>query len=126
MLQGVRRGGAAGRVSRSFGRRDFLRGVGAAGAGIALAGSGQGVAVASTSVRLRPVYRLSTRGMVACNACKAQGAHQYFRKARFANHGRAHPGCDCRIVTQSITKQVWKLYFKNEDGSLRNVWDDRW
>ena len=39
---------------------------------------------------------------------------------------RAHPGCDCRIIIQSIPKQLWKLYFKNDDGSLRNVWDDRW
>ena len=78
------------------------------------------------SVRLKPVYRLSTRGTSACNACKGLGAHEYFRKARFANQGRAHLGCNCRILAQLITKRQWKQFFMAEDGSLRRVWDDRW
>src|SRR5690348_14851905 len=111
---------------RTFGRRTFLRGVGATGAAIALTESGAGVAAASTDLRLAPVYRLSTRGMVVCSACKGTGAHKYFRKFRFANHGRAHKGCNCRVVMQRIPRRLWKQYFVAPGGALRREWDDRW
>jgi len=72
------------------------------------------------------VYRLSTRGLKVCDACKGHGAHRYYRKSRFADHGRAHHGCNCRILAQWIPQRTWKTYFTNPDGSLRRVFDDRW
>ncbi len=85
-----------------------------------------GAAGASPAFSLPHAYRLSNRGMVVCTACKGHGAHRYFRRARFANHGRAHKGCNCRIVSQRISRKLWKRYFVNPNGTLRNFWDDRW
>jgi hypothetical protein len=118
----------AGNEPRRFGRRAFLRGVGAAGATAAVLGAGPGVAEASTDTRMVKVYRLSTRGMAVCNACKSHAAHRYIRKYRFAVHSafRAHKHCNCRVLLQRIPKQTWNQYFRNADGSLRREWDDRW
>jgi hypothetical protein len=127
MPGGAGRDRAAGSESRRFGRRDFLRGAGVTGLGVTLLGSRSAVASASTTgLRLPHVYRLSNRGMVVCNACKGHDAHKYFRRWRFAEHGRAHRGCNCRIVALRIPKRQWKQYFVNPDGSLRREWDDRW
>ena len=104
-----------------------MRAAGATGLGITLIGSRPGVASASSpNVKLPHVYRLSNRGMVVCNGCKGHDAHRYFRRRRFADHGRAHKGCNCRIVSVRIPNRQWKQYFVNQDGSLRNAWDDRW
>jgi len=111
----------------SFGRRSFLRGLGATGVGLAVLGARPDVAsAAAPAVKFSRVYRLSTRGSDACHSCKAHGAHRFFRKPRFARQGRAHLGCDCRIVVQRIRRKQWKQYFRNPDGSLRGEWDDRW
>jgi hypothetical protein len=111
---------------RRFGRRSFLRGVGAAGATAALIGTRAGTADAEAQTRLIKVYRLSTRGMVVCSACKGHAAHRFFRRERFANHGRAHKRCNCRILQQRIPRRTWNQYFLNVDGYLRREWDDRW
>jgi hypothetical protein len=127
MPEGAGSDRAAGLEARRFGRREFLRGAGATGLGITLIGSRSAVAsTAAASARLPHVYRLSNRGMVVCNGCKGHDAHRYFRRSRFADHGRAHKGCDCRIVAIRIPKRQWNLYFLNPDGSLRREWDDRW
>src|SRR6476646_7419966 len=95
---------------RKIGRRAFLRGVGAAGATAAVLGPGRSVAGASTETRLVKVYRLSTRGMVVCHACKAHAAHRYYRRIRFTKH-RAHRRCNCRVLLQRIPKRTWYQYF---------------
>jgi hypothetical protein len=112
-------------ADRRFGRRSFIGGVGAAGTAV-LIGTRSGVAGAAPQTRLVKVYRLSTRGMVVCSACKAHAAHRFFRRERFANHGRAHKRCNCRILEQRIPRRTWNQYFANADGSLRREWDDRW
>jgi hypothetical protein len=106
-------------------RRQFLRGVGATGVGVALAGAPGIGSVASGATQVS-VYRLSTHGMDVCNACKGQGAHKYFRLRRYANHGRAHVGCNCRVLVQKIPLRRWKRFFVRPNGTLRNRWDDRW
>ena len=125
-MRGIGQGDGGLVADRRFGRRSFLQSVGAAGATAALIGTRAGVADAATQSRLVKVYRLSTRGMVVCNACKAHAAHRFFRRERFANHGRAHKRCNCRILEQRISRRTWNQYFVNLDGSLRREWDDRW
>src|SRR5437588_1452058 len=125
MLRGGVAGDAAQR-SKPFERRTFLRGVAGVGVGAVVLGSSNAADADTELVGYPHVWRLSTRGMVVCNACKGNGAHRYYRRSRFANHGRAHHGCNCRIVVQRISKRLWKQYFVKPDGSLRRVWDDRW
>lgn len=111
---------------RAIGRRDFIRGVAITGAAVAVTGVPQ---VASADVQsptgLVPVYRQSTRGMDVCNACKGQAAHRYFRLPKYADHGRAHLGCNCRILVQEIPTRTWKRYFVRRGGKLRKWFDDR-
>ena len=107
-------------------RRQFLRGAGAVGLGTAAAGALATPAFGSTSsTTLVTVYRLSTRREVACGACKAHAANRYYRLHRYANHGRAHPGCNCDILSQKIRRRRWTAYFVRADGSLRRVHDTR-
>jgi len=105
-------------------RRQFLRGAGAVGLGTAVAGTLATPAFGSTTTLVR-VFRLSTRREDACNACKAHAANRYYRLHRYANHGRAHRGCNCDIVSQKIRKRLWTAYFVRSDGSLRRVHDVR-
>jgi len=111
--------------ARRFERRRFLAGAGAVGAGAALSGVLPGVAWAGAqplATRVR-VFKLSTYNMHVCNACKGQGAHKLFRTRHVR---RAHAGCNCGVVKVKISARRWKRYFVRKDGSLRNVWDDRW
>ena len=68
-------------------------------------------------------FRLSTRGMDVCQACKAHAAHKYFRTRQLIH--RAHHGCNCRILKQRISQKTWNRYFVRKDGSLRKQFDDR-
>ncbi len=106
-------------------RRRFLRGVGTVGVGTALAGSFPRLASAAAREQRSKkvmIYRLSTRGMDVCQACKGTGAHKYFRTRHVL---RAHRGCNCRILTQPISQKRWNRYFVRKNGTLRNVFDDR-
>jgi hypothetical protein len=109
-------------------RRDFLKGAGAAGVGAALAVGLPGIASAGTQPAWHqvPAFRLSTRGVDACNACKGHGANKYFRTRHLANILRAHIGCNCKILRQQLTPRQWNRYFVRSDGSLRRLWDTRW
>jgi hypothetical protein len=60
--------------------------------------------------------------MDVCQACKGTGAHKYFRTRHVL---RAHPGCNCRILTQPISQRTWNKYFVRKNGTLRKVFDDR-
>jgi hypothetical protein len=112
-------------VKTGIDRRGFLRNAGAAGFGVALAGR-LTTAEARPDTRKMVVFRLSTRGLDACNACKGHGANRYFRTSKAANRIRAHAGCNCLIVTQEISKTRWNRYFRRKDGTLRKQWDVRW
>ena len=69
--------------------------------------------------KLRPSKRNQQRARFVassisrcCKACKAHGANRFYRTKRAANKGRAHPGCNCAIVTQTIDRALAKQYFK--------------
>ena len=59
------------------------------------------------------VFRLSTHGQRVCHACKANGANRFFQTSEAADGGRAHPGCNCKIVTQRIRRGVAQQYFRD-------------
>lgn len=110
--------------ARRIDRRGFLRRLGASGAGAAiLAVPGLGRAVAGGG--RRKIYRLSPRGHVACNACRAHGAHRFYRNMPAADRDRAHFACICRIKTQWIDAATHMRYFGFPVGPPRDVFDDR-
>jgi hypothetical protein len=96
----------------SFGRRDFLR-LGALGLVALLPGA----ALAAEGHRTRPkatkvVFRLSSHKRRTCKACKAHAANRFYRTRKAANKDRAHAGCNCAIVDQTIDRKLAKQYFK--------------
>ena len=109
---------------RPLDRRAFLRGSLLAGIGLGVAGSWPDDAAAAGR-RSKRVYRLSTRDLSVCNACKGHAANRYYRLRRFADHHRAHRGCNCRILVQRVTRREWKEYFVRRDGTWRKVFDVR-
>jgi len=78
---------------------------------------------ANAAVRTRTVFRLSTHGRRVCSSCKAHAANRFYRTVN-ATADRAHPGCNCGVVTQEISKGLWTCYFQR--GGRRNVFDLRW
>jgi hypothetical protein len=112
-------------TSRSgLNRRSFLRRA-ATGLGASVVLSLPGVArtEAATSTKFKIAYRLSTHGTRACSACKGTGANRFYVSAYAANTGRAHLGCNCRIVTEALPKPTWSCFFR---GGRANVYDVRW
>jgi hypothetical protein len=67
------------------------------------------------------VFRLSTHGRRTCRACKGHAANRFYRTRRAADRDRAHVGCNCAIVTQTIDRRLAKRYF----GGRRKVFDLR-
>lgn len=103
-----------------IGRRGFLR-LAVLGLVALLPGS----ALAAPGHRKRKttkvVFRLSTHRRRCCNACKAHGANRFYRTHRAANKDRAHAGCNCAIVKQTIDRKLAKQYF----AKRRKVFDLR-
>jgi hypothetical protein len=108
-------------------RRRFLQGIGVLGAATLVGGAlPSEAALASTAAKKqRTVYRLSTHGTHACNACKGHGANRYYRLSVFADEDRAHGGCNCPIVTQSIGNGLYQRWFRLPHGGLAPVFDLR-
>ena len=73
----------------------------------------------------KTVYRLSTHGRHACNACKGHGANRYYRQPTYADADRAHVGCNCPIVTQQIANGLYQKWFRLPHGGLAPVFDIR-
>lgn len=119
-------GGGREVAQRAVSRR-VLIGSGAAGVGALLVprvGSAEalkGTPADSRSARSKTAYRLSTRGRAVCNACKAHAANRFYATWDAAEGDRAHTGCNCRIVTQSLRNGRWVQYFASGD-----VYDLRW
>jgi len=93
------------------------------GASAVLSLSGVGSTVSAASTKVKTAYRLSTHRMRACSACKGTGANRFYVSADAANKGRAHLGCNCRIVTQDLPKATWICYFR---GGKAKAYDLRW
>jgi hypothetical protein len=102
-----------------MGRRAFL-GLLASGIVALLPGSALG-AERRRRKKTKRVFRLSTHRHRTCKACKAHGANRFYRTRKAADKGRAHAGCNCAIVTQTIDRQLAKEYFKGR----RKVFDLR-
>jgi len=83
-----------------------------------------GAAPSTNAKRTRTLYRLSSRRQrQVCHACKLNDAHSYYRTILVADGDRAHRGCRCRIVPQSVPVDRYKRYFAPHH---RNIFDDRW
>jgi hypothetical protein len=102
-----------------MGRRAFL---GLLGAGLValLPGSALGAGQRRRK-KTKVVFRLSSHRRRTCKACKAHGANRFYRTRKAADKDRAHPGCNCAIVTQTIDRRLAKQYFKGR----RKVFDLR-
>ena len=92
-------------------RRQFLKGVAAAtGAAVTMPAL---FPIPGLSRLLKGVivYRLQVRGTRSCNACANHHKHKIFLTRRLADENRAHPGCDCPITTQRISKRKFRQLF---------------
>ena len=54
------------------------------------------------------VYRFQTRNRRACKACKKHGRYKIFLSSESADTNRAHPGCNCGIVEQTISSAYYQ------------------
>ena len=105
-------------------RRSFLRRAAAGlGASAVLSLPVIGSAGLATPRKFKVTYRLSTHRMRACSACKGTGANRFYISTDAANRGRAHLGCNCRILAERIPKAAWTCYFR---GGKRQAYDTRW
>jgi hypothetical protein len=103
-----------------IGRRAFLRLV-ALGLVVAIPGSALAGEERRRKKTTKLVFRLSTHRHRTCKACKAHAANRFYRTRKAADKDRAHAGCNCAIVTQTIDRRLAKQYFKGR----RKVFDLR-
>jgi hypothetical protein len=61
------------------------------------------------------VYRLSSHRRRTCGACKAHGANRFYKTRTAADTDRAHPGCNCSIVTQPLPRGLVAKLFRHGD-----------
>jgi hypothetical protein len=62
------------------------------------------------------VYRFATRRSFSCRACQVHHRYKLFSTHALANANRAHPGCNCPIVTQRISKKKARQLFAVTPG----------
>lgn len=103
-----------------IGRRAFLR-LAALGLVGVLSGSARAAEGRRRRKTTKVVYRLSSHRRRTCKACKGHAANRFYRTRKAANKDRAHVGCNCAIVTQTIDRRLAKQYFKGR----RKVFDLR-
>jgi hypothetical protein len=103
-----------------IGRRGFLRLV-ALGLVAVLPGSALAAERHKRRKKTKVVFRLSSHRRRTCKACKGHGANRFYRTRKAADKDRAHVGCNCAIVTQTIDRRLAKQYFKGR----RKVFDLR-
>ena len=112
--------GFAGRAEhQGIGRRAFL-GLLASGLVALLPGAAASVERRRKKTTKR-VFRLSTHRRRTCKACKAHAANRFYRTRKAADKDRAHAGCNCAIVPQTIDRTLAKHYFEGR----RKVFDLR-
>lgn len=109
-----------------MGRRAFLR-VGLLGVAASWVSLGAGPAWARPRRRRHwvRVFRLSTHGQRTCHACRAHGANRFYLTPQAADEDRAHPGCNCRIVSQPLPPGLAKHYFRSGEEIFDLRWDPR-
>jgi len=105
-------------------RRGFLKGIvvvgTAAAAPFGLAGRAEARLEKEKGVS---VFRLKSRKTVSCKACKRHHRFLIFLTRAIADEHRAHPGCDCPIVLQKLSKRGFKLLFL-KTGALQKGFVD--
>jgi hypothetical protein len=89
-------------------RRGVLRAFLAAGAAAVAVGS---AAPAEAKPKVHLVCRLRTRRTRACRACRIHHRYLVFLSPALADANRAHPGCDCPIVKQRISRRQFRRMF---------------
>lgn len=105
-------------------RRVFVRSLTLGGLCVAATSApalAHGGAPAVPAVATRTAYRFSTRGRVACLACRAHAANRYYGTPQAAVDDRAHRGCNCAVIGQPLLVGTYNAYFNG-----RKVWDVRW
>lgn len=85
--------------------------VAAAAAGIAGVAAPQALAAppGTTVYFLDPCGGPSEGGRCSCRACESHAANKIFLTAAAADSGRAHPHCNCAIVSKQVTHGLWKV-----------------
>jgi hypothetical protein len=91
------------------------------------------LAAAATRV---PVWRLDAvhrqgkgkyaSGAAACRACRRHARNKIFATQSAADGGRAHKGCNCRIVRASLPEATFEKLFGPVGKTNREVVDRRW
>jgi hypothetical protein len=103
-------------------RRDVLRAMSASGAlaAVLLAGpaNAAGVPLLRISFGKRFVYRFTTRGQRACKACRLHHRYVVGATEKELERSRAHPGCNCRILTQVVTATEFARMFPAGHGVI--------
>jgi hypothetical protein len=94
-----------------IGRREFLR-LAVLGLAATLPGSALAAEAGRRKKKTKVVFRLSTHSRRTCKACKGHAANRFYRTEKAADKDRAHVGCNCAIVTQTIDRKLAKRYFK--------------
>lgn len=92
-------------------RRSFLKGLTAVGfitATGSLFGCGDDAPLVQSQGDTVTVHRFQTRSSRTCNACKNHQHYKVFIDEATADLNRAHPGCNCRIVTQTMSIEYWQ------------------
>jgi hypothetical protein len=94
-----------------IGRREFLR-LALIGLAATLPGSALAAEAGRRKKKTKVVFRLSTHKRRTCKACKGHAANRFYRTRKAADKDRAHVGCNCVIVTQTIDRKLARQYFK--------------
>lgn len=97
-------------TGRGIERRDFLRLLVVGAAAAVIPTESRGAAIRRKK-RTKQVFRFSVHKRRCCTACKGHAANRYFRTKRAAKKDRAHPGCNCPILVQTIDRELAKTYF---------------
>jgi hypothetical protein len=114
-------------------RRSFLEGIArsaavAAVTSIAVATSAGAAAAgeeARRSKRSVRVFRFQTRTRRSCRACELHHRYKIFLTRKDARRHRAHPGCDCPVVPQWISKRSYRRLFIRSGALERGYVDLR-
>ncbi|MDP9357008.1 MAG: hypothetical protein M3R02_17320 [Chloroflexota bacterium] len=90
-----------------------------------------GLRSAAAGAESLTVYRLDPGdcvGCQTCNACRGHAANKFFASFAATDGGRAHPGCDCGVVEESMARNTWTALFgapqrpRTESVDKRHEW----
>jgi hypothetical protein len=106
-------------------RRNFLKGIAAVGTVVAVPLGWADQAEARKKKKSMLVFRLQSRKTVSCNACKRYHRFFIFLTRAIADTHRLHPGCDCLIVQQRLSRDAFRMLFVKTGALERGFVDVR-